>query len=381
MTTPKETRRIAQERMVEAISRHMAYLHRLSTGQANKAVAIVNRLGSDLARDVAERLEGLTPAELQAFAAGKYTTTRLKGLRSLINGWAEQLGKQLNEEVLTGLKDLADNETSYAHRLLQSVLENPIAAAPGAGVAYAAAMERPALGQLVTEMLDEIPERTRKQVYSRIRQGIAQGETNGQIVRGLRGTKALRYRDGIFQTTRIAAERVVRTGVNHVSNTAYAETWEATGVEEVVDVATLDGRTSKYCASVDGRRHKVGTAHPRPPYHPNCRTVQIPSLAADIMGERPYVRAFKPVSEIPKDRRSKDMIGQVSTKTRYPDWFSRQPASFQREWLGDTRYKLYKKGDYTIDRFVDPVGRQYSIAELEARDSETFKEVFGSMAA
>ena len=107
MTTPKETRRIAQERMVEAITRHMAYLHRLSTGQANKAVAIVNRLGSDLARDVAERLEGLTPAELQAFAAGKYTTTRLKGLRSLINGWAEQLGKQLNEEVLTGLKDLS----------------------------------------------------------------------------------------------------------------------------------------------------------------------------------------------------------------------------------------------------------------------------------
>ena len=75
------------------------------------------------------------------------------------------------------------------------------------------------------------------------------------------------------------------------------------------------------------------------------------------------------------------MIGQVSAKTRYPDWFARQPASFQREWLGDTRYKLYKKGDYTIDRFVDPVGRQYSIAELEARDSETFKEVFGSMAA
>ena len=381
MATRKETSRIAQERMVEAITRHMAYLHRLSTGQANKAIAIVNRLGSDLARDVADRLEELTPAEMKAFAAGKYTTARLKGLRSVINDWAEQLGKQLNEEVLTGLKDLADNETSYAHRLLQSVLENPIAAAPGAGVAYAAAMERPAMGQLVTEMLDEIPERTRKQVYSRIRQGIAQGETNGQIVRGLRGTKALRYRDGIFQTTRIAAERVVRTGVNHVSNTAYAETWEATGVEEVVDVATLDGRTSKYCASVDGRRHKVGTAHPRPPYHPNCRTVQIPSLAADIMGERPYVRAFKPVSEIPKDRRSKDMIGQVSAKTRYPDWFSRQPASFQREWLGDTRYKLYKKGDYTIDRFVDPVGRQYSIAELEARDSETFKEVFGSMAA
>lgn len=377
MATTRETQRIAQERMVEAITRHTAYLHRLSTGQANKAVAIVNRFGDELARDLSDRLEGLAPAELQAFAAGKYTTSRLKGLRSLINGWAEKLGKQLNEEVLAGLKDLAGNEADYAHRLLQSALENPIAAAPAADAVYAAAMERPALGQFITEMLDDIPVTARKQVYSRIRQGIAQGETNAQVVRALRGTKALRYRDGVFQGARNEVEQVVRTSINHVSNTAYNETWEATGVQEVVDVATLDGRTSKYCASVDGRRHKVGTAHPRPPYHRNCRTMQIPSLAADIMGERPYVRAFKPIGKVPKDQRTKGMVGQVSAKTRYRDWFGRQPASFQKEWLGPTRYQLYKKGEYSIDRFVDPVGKQYTIPELRARDAETFKEIFG----
>ena len=109
----------------------------------------------------------------------------------------------------------------------------------------------------------------------------------------------------------------------------------------------------------------------------NCRTVQVPSLAADIMGERPYVRAFKPIGEVPQGQRTKNMVGQVSANTRYRDWFARQPANFQREWLGKTRYQLYKKGKYTIDRFVDPVGRQYTIPELRARDAETFREVFG----
>lgn len=377
MASSDEARRIAQARMVEAMSRHVAYLHRLSTGEANKAVAIINKLGGELATDLAERLENLTPAELTAFAAGKYTTSRLKGLRKLINGWAEQLGDRLDQQVLDGLRDIADNEVGFAHSLLQSVMESALPAAPAGAAAFSAAMSQPATGELVADMLAEIPRRVRRQVYSRIRQGISQGETSDQIARALRGTKALRYRDGVFQGTRVEAERVVRTSVNHVSNVAYAETWEAVGVQEVVDVATLDGRISKYCAAADGRRFKVGTVHPRPPYHPNCRTVQIPSLAADIMGERPYVRAFKPIGEVPQGQRTKNMVGQVSAKTRYRDWFARQPASFQREWLGKTRYQLYKKGEYSIDRFVDPVGRQYTIPELRARDAETFREVFG----
>lgn len=134
---------------------------------------------------------------------------------------------------------------------------------------------------------------------------------------------------------------------------------------------------SKLCASRDGQRYKVGSNHPTPPAHPNCRSVLSPSFDDDIMGQRPYVRAFKPISQIPKDQRPDDMVGQVSAKTNYAQWFGRQPASFQKEWLGPARYDLYKKGGYKLDRFVDPQGKQYTLAELREKDAQTFRELFG----
>lgn len=102
------------------------------------------------------------------------------------------------------------------------------------------------------------------------------------------------------------------------------------------------------------------------------------SLDGNIAGKRPYVRAFQPVGKIPKDKRPDDMIGQVSAKTNYADWFGRQPAGFQKEWLGEKRYALYKQGGYKIDRFVDPLkGKEYTLDQLQARDAETFAQLFG----
>ncbi|PRW82924.1 phage head morphogenesis protein, partial [Pseudomonas fragi] len=76
-------------------------------------------------------------------------------------------------------------------------------------------------------------------------------------------TKELKYKDGLIEVTRRDVETIVRTARNHISNVAYNETYKALDVQEVMDCATLDGRTSKYCASVDGRKHRVGTSHPR----------------------------------------------------------------------------------------------------------------------
>lgn len=369
--------RIAQQLLVEAAARHTTHLYRVGSAQYNQIRKIIDGLAGELAAELLERLESLTPAEMEAFTAGRYTTSRLKGLRSTINDWAQHLGREVGSTLASGLREVADNEASFAHRLLNSVLAVPVAASVSGTAAFRAAMGRPIMGQLVAEQLADIETRTRKHIYARIRQGISAGETNFQIVRGLRGTKALQYQDGIFQATRVEAERLVRTATNHVSNVAYDETWTAMGVTEVVDVATLDGRTSKYCASIDGRRHQAGTNHPRPPYHYNCRTVQVPSLDADIMGDRPYIRALKPLGQVPKSQRTDDMVGKVSARTTYAEWFARQPASYQREWLGSTRYQLYKKGGYKLERFVDPLGKQYSVRELRLRDAETFKEIFG----
>lgn len=377
MPSDRESRRIAQQRVVEAMTRHTSYLHRASTAQINAMREAIDSLSGDMLRDVSDRLDNLTPGELRAFARGRYSTDRLKGLRNTIDGWAVKMGERINALAKGGFEELAGHEAQFARRLLVESIEDAVPAAPAAGAVYSAAMAQPVLGELVDNMLADVPERTKRQVYARMRQGIAQGETNHQIIRALRGTKALNYKDGTLQWARNEVERVVRTGRNHISNVAYEETYEALGVTELVWTSTLDGRTSSICASRDGERHKVGTNHPKPPAHPNCRSVLAPSFDGDIMGKRPYVRAFKPVGQIPKGDRPKDMIGQVSAGTTYSKWFERQPASFQREWLGETRYKLYRDGSYTLDRFVDPIQGKLTIEQLRQRDAATFKELFG----
>jgi len=279
------------------------------------------------------------------------------------------------DKVVAGLPKLAVNQDD----VYRQAMRTPLFGSPPYG------------GKLVQELLARFPTEQSERVMAAVRAGVVSGQTNGDIIKAVIGTRAMNYQDGIAQATRKSAEMLVRTARNHVSNLAMADAYEKLGVAEVIDVATLDGRTSKYCASIDGRHHRVGTSHPRPPYHPNCRTMQAPALDGAMVGMRPYVRAlkvrgrdgrrtFRSIGKMTARQREDAELkaGQVATKTNYGQWFANQDAAYQREWLGAKRYRLYKEGGYTIDRFVDPrTARQYSLAELRARDEETFRQIFG----
>lgn len=146
-------------------------------------------------------------------------------------------------------------------------------------------------------------------------------------------------------------------------------------VESCFQMSGIVAHNSSTCANLDGKRFKVGEPHPTPPAHPNCRSALIPALDDDVAGKRPYVADNRSIGEIPMSERA-GKIGKVSAKTTYPQWFARQSAAFQREWLGRTRYELYKKGGYKLDKFVDPLGNRLTLDELRLKDAATFKELF-----
>ena len=380
----------AQRRVVQAIAQHSAYLYRASTAQVNQLHALIDEMGKQLGAELSDRLENLTPAELAAFTAGRYTTTRLRGVRQAIDGWAETLAERIDRLAQDGFKELAGHEAAYMRDLLAGVIEGNVAAAPSAAAAYAAAKRQPILGEFVEDMLADVPQKTKRQVYATVRQGISDGQTTGEIVRALRGTQALNFKNGILQTTRNDVERIVRTARGHVSNVAFQQTYDALEVTEEVWVAALELRTCRRCAPLDGQRFKRNEPHERPTLHPNCRCIMAPSLDDDIMGQRPYVRAMKVTGQdgnskyrsignmTAKQRERAGLkVGKVDASTTYDDWFSSQPARFQREWLGDKRYKLYREGGYKLDRFTDPQNREYTLEELAARDRDTWRELFG----
>lgn len=390
----------AQRAIVAALAQHASHNYRASSAVVNRINAEIDRLARDLVAELGERLEALTAAEIQAFLSGKYTTSSLKALKSTIDGWAIALNQSIQAEWVVSATALAGYEASYASNLMAKALRGVAQSAVTAAQAYKAAMEQPVLGQLVKSMLSSIAEDTKVRMYSSIRQGISAGQTNAEVIRALRGNQVFKYQDGLLQITKNDASKVVRTARNHVANVAYAQTYQALGVKFVVWCSTLDGRTSKVCASRDGMRYRADEAHPSPPAHPNCRSVLAPSFDGDLIGNRPYVRAlkvrggyrideegnreeraasFRSIGDMTKRQREKAGldVGQVTASTNYAKWFGNQDVEFQREWLGPTRYSLYQKGGYSLDRFVDPAGKQYNLEQLRARDEETFKQVFG----
>ena len=226
-------------------------------------------------------------------------------------------------------------------------------------------------------------------MFATLRHGIGAGQANSQVIRALRGTKALNYRDGIMQAAKQDVERLVRTARNHIANGAYEQTYLALGVEYVQRSAMLEGRTCKSCAALDGKIYRVDEPKPAATLHPNCRCQYVPSLDDKVIGNRPFVRAlkvkgrdgeskFRSIGDMTKNQREQAglEVGQVKASTTFSKWLGSQDAAFQREWLGPTRFELYKKGGYSLDRFTDPLGKEYSLAQLRQRDAETFASIF-----
>lgn len=361
-----------QQAILDAMTQHTAYTVRLSSTSVNEILAKFDKLSNEQLSALRDLLDSMTNAELTALSSAKYTTPALKEFKSTIDDWMTQITAQLQPMFVESAIALTAYEASYIYRLADKEapaingksLYNQIKQKPYAG------------GMLVDQIFPNVSSTLRKKLENTIRDGISQGQTTQEIVKRIKGTKALNYNDGILEATRKDITTEVRTARSHVTAESYAETWNALGFKYVIDLATLDFRTTKLCSGLDHRVQKLDSKTKRPPYHRNCRTVQMGcDKDGNIDGVRPFVASNKPVSKIPKDQRE-GIIGQVDASTSYPEWFARQDKAHQEAWLGKSRYKLYVQGKYPLSKFTDPLsGEMFTLAELKKMDEQTFKQL------
>lgn len=359
--------------ILTALAQHTSYLHRVSTRESNKLIGTFNKIGNTKLSLIRDLFDELTSAERTALSGGVYSTQRLVKIREALTEWQKELNTELYDQFESGAVALAEHESEYIARLSGEA----VAVASGKKIVDAAKKIPLTGGALVKELFSALGEQLRKNVERSLRDGIANGLTNQQIWKEIKGASDLPEDRTVFRQTRIEIDRVVRTARNHIGNEAYIETFKALGYTHLKFVATLDGRTSKECASLDSELWEINDPKiKRPPRHPNCRSMLVGTDAdGKLIGRRPFVMADKPVSKIPKDARD-GVVGQVNSNTSFKTWFDKDATeSFKREWLGKTKYELYKKGGYSIDRFVDPLGKPYTIAELRSLDEKTFKEL------
>lgn len=366
----------AQKALIDALSQHQAYLYRASSQSVNELTAQFNKLSNVQLLRLSELLEDLTDSERKAlqsvnFSSRAKASRNIEEIKATLSEWFSSLNTELPAIFEQSAIALAVYEASYTVALMGETLQ-----VDGEKL-YQKAKKMPfSGGQLVDYLFSDISASLRKKVEYVIRDGISQGQTNQQIIQRIKGRKSLDFKDGLLQSERYVIERQVRTARSHVSNTSYLQTYEALGFTHIKFVSVLDGRSSFTCANLDQTMWKIDDPEiRRPPLHPNCRSTLI-GVDADgnLGGVRPFVADERKIKNIPKDERD-GIIGQVEANTKFSDWFKDQDDDFQRNWLGSTRFELYKKSDFPIDKFVDPIGRKYTLDELKALDKKTFKEL------
>ncbi|MBJ9958393.1 minor capsid protein [Acinetobacter courvalinii] len=358
--------------LIEVLTQHQAYLYRVSSQSVNELTRLFNSESDQMLSKLRDLLDELNDAEKVALAGGQYTTTNLKEIRDLISLWFASLSTSIPEVFAVSAAALAVYEANYTARLYGGKIKKQ-----NGNKLYSSAKKTPLVGgALVDDLLMRIAVNARQKVEYAIRDGISSGKTNQEIVQRIRGTKRQNYEDGILNTSKSDIERTVRTVRSHVANQAYLDSFRQLGFEYVKLVATLDGRTSKLCAFLDGKVWKIGDPEIRiPPLHPNCRSILVPvDKDGLLIGERPFVMDERKVKDIPKDEREQ-LIGQIDANTKFKEFFKKTDDFFQKEWLGPKRYKLYKEGNFDFDKFFDPEGELYTLEHLRKLDELKFKEL------
>lgn len=339
------------DELLDASIRRAIFLERTKNGVWRD----LRRILRAVERDLVEKIEDGVGASVQS----RRYRALLREIREIIEGGAAEF-----EERLKGVgADLGEIEAAAAVRSLAAA--SPVAiewVRPAATLLEATVASKPFQGALLRDWVEEWSQSTLTRVERQITIGIVEGEGIEAIVRRIVGTRANDFADGVLETSRRSARTIVRTYVNHVATTARETVYEANAdvIDRVVWVSTLDSRTSVICVSLDGRVYKVGEG-PRPPAHPNCRSVIAPiTKGHDALRRAGVIRGGSRAARGPNG-----FTGKVPDEVSFDEWLRRQPEDFQDDVLGPGRAKLFREG-LKADRFIDDQNRVLTLDELRA---------------
>ena len=326
-------------------ARHAHYLEQYYNGQASKIDKYLNRVAKALR-------EKLTQTD---------TVTSQARIVKLLTFTEELMAAELSaftDDIYQQLELFAESEAEFASSTLK--LTNDFESViPAPSQIMGAVNSRPFNNRLLKDYLDSFTKEQAKLVRQAVSTGFYEGQTTQEITRGIIGTKSQDYKNGILNISRTSGERMVRTALNHTSNTAKNKFFEANIdlIPYYEWLSTLDSRTSPICQSRDGKTWKTGKG-PLPPAHYNCRSTTVPLTANEVN---------KDGSKKPETGKRSSVDGPVSANLNYNDWLKKQSKSFQIDALGETKADLFRKGGLSVDKFVNNKGQALTLDQLKSK--------------
>ena len=332
--------------------RHAILVNRFSAGLGKRMVRFLDEeVYPDLVSQIMRRLEQIKG---RGYDSGPWTTQRYKDLLDDVKTILRDAALQMRMDASAELRDLAKSEANWAHRMLTVAMPAELQIDIGAINlnAVQAVVSRPIMGAPLQDWFQGLAKAAQTQLTRQIGIGLAEGEPAAKIVSRVRRT---------LDVPRAHAATIVRTASNQVATQARQTTFEENGdiIKGVKWLSTLDTRTSPICRARDGQVYGLQDG-PRPPAHPNCRSVVTPIVksAAELGLRRREIA--------PGTRAS--MNGQVPRDLTYEQWLKTQDTQAQNEALGVRRAQLWRAGRITMDDMVTKDGRALTLAELEAID-------------
>jgi SPP1 gp7 family putative phage head morphogenesis protein len=358
-----DARTSAAEAVADEVRAHAVDLLRFDAHLRNRALKLLREVEREL-------VQRLTESEI---GDGLTAAARVR-LQSLLANTRATIGTAYGELYTTTsnlLEGLAAVETTFASAAVNGALQvelltTALAPAQLRAIVSDAMIE----GAPLKEWFERLGGDTAQRFADEVRKGMVAGETNAEIVRRVRGTKANAYKDGVMEIPRNSAQRVVRTAVQTVANTAQVETYRANAdvIGKLQHLSVLDNRTSVICVSRSGLTWTLDEkpiGHDKvfmtPPLHWNCRSVLIPVTKS-------WKELGIDLPEIPPSTRS-SMDGQVAADIPFGDWLKTKDEAFQNRLLGKGRADLWRKGKLSLQELTDQTGRELTLEELRAKVS------------
>lgn len=179
-----------------------------------------------------------------------------------------------------------------------------------------------------------------------VRTGIVSELSEADIVKSIRGTKQMGFKDGMLGSSSRWVKAIVRASYSSITTAAVEKEVESfpqvfSGVQQI---SVFDGRTSDVCIAYGGKvwdKNYKPVGHNLPynngcPRHPNCRSRIIPVAIGD-----------SPAEDVSFDKFLED-----------------KPDKYVDNLLGKGKSKLFREGKITLNDLVDSRGRQVSLEEL-----------------
>lgn len=191
--------------------------------------------------------------------------------------------------------------------------------------------------------------------FARIRDALAlaasQQESVDSAVARTVGTKDNKFRDGVAAFSRNNIRALVATSIAHVAQWMREKLWgKVSQVGGMLWSAILDAVTTAICRARDNKvvmfdnnqaPEGASLLQPqgaRPPAHPNCRS----RMVAIIKGQG------------------------MPTRETFDEFLRAQTPANQNIILGDAKAEMFRRGEVTLEGFVDDTGQELTLQQLRA---------------